>query len=86
MNFEEFLWFKGRRFYLNKIGDIKAEKGFKKLFEEFSYFGSYSRAALVPDINGGKYYLKELIQTYKIGNCLIFIILPLVQVSLEKIN
>ena len=64
LDFEEFLWFKGKRFSLNKVDDIKAEKELKELFEEFTIFGSYPRVALIPDIDAKKYYLKELIQTY----------------------
>jgi len=64
LDFEEFLWFKKKRFNLNKVADEKTEKELKQLFEEFIIFGSYPRVALISKIDDRKYYLKGLIQTY----------------------
>jgi hypothetical protein len=64
LDFEEFLWFKGKTFNLDKVCDAKTEKELKRLFEEFIIFGSYPRIALISNIDSRKYYLKELIQTY----------------------
>jgi len=64
LDFEEYLWFQGKIFNLRRIGDSKTEKELKQLFEEFIYYGSYPRVALIRDIDVKKSYLKELIQTY----------------------
>jgi len=64
LDFEEFLWFKKKRFNLNKTADEKTEKELKQLFEEFIIFGTYPRIALIFEIDDRRYYLKELIQTY----------------------
>ena len=66
LDFEEFLWFKKKKFNLNKITDIdkKTQKELKQLFEEFIIFGAYPRIALISNLDDRRYYLKELIQTY----------------------
>jgi len=66
LDFEEFLWFKKKKFNLDKIAhtDIKTQKELKQLFEEFIIFGAYPRVALISNLNNKRYYLKELIQTY----------------------
>lgn len=70
LNFEEFLWFKKKKYNLNKIShtqtvtDTKTLKELKHLFEEFIIFGAYPRVALISNLSDRKYYLKELIQTY----------------------
>ena len=66
LDFEEFLWFKKKKFNLNKIVDTdkKTQKELKQLFEEFIIFGAYPRVALISEVNNRRYYLKELIQTY----------------------
>ncbi|MBA7540077.1 hypothetical protein ES705_32366 [subsurface metagenome] len=66
LDFEEFLWFKRKKFNLNKIVDTdkKTKKELKQLFEEFIIFGAYPRVALISEVNNRRYYLKELIQTY----------------------
>jgi hypothetical protein len=68
LDFEEFLWFKKKKYNLNKIADAhsdkKTQKELKQLFEEFIIFGAYPRIALISNLNNRKYYLKELIQTY----------------------
>jgi predicted AAA+ superfamily ATPase len=66
LDFEEFLWFKKKKFNLNKVAvvDKKTQKELKQLFEEFIIFGAYPRIALISNLNNRKYYLKELIQTY----------------------
>jgi len=66
LDFEEFLWFKKKKFNLNKIVDTdkKTQKELKQLFEEFIIFGAYPRIALISKVNNRRYYLKELIQTY----------------------
>jgi len=66
LDFEEFLWFKKRKYHLDKVAhsDKKTQKELKQLFEEFIIFGAYPRVALISNLNNKKYYLKELIQTY----------------------
>jgi len=66
LDFEEFLWFKKKKYNLDKIADTdkKILKELKQLFEEFIIFGAYPRIALISNLNNRKYYLKELIQTY----------------------
>jgi len=66
LDFEEFLWFKKKKFNLNKIAvtDKKTQKELKQLFEEFVIFGAYPRVALISNLDNRRYYLKELIQTY----------------------
>ena len=66
LDFEEFLWFKKRKYHLDKVADTdkKTQKELKQLFEEFIIFGAYPRVALISNLNNKKYYLKELIQTY----------------------
>jgi len=66
LDFEEFLWFKKKKFNLNKIAvtDKKIQKELKQLFEEFVIFGAYPRVALISNLDNRRYYLKELIQTY----------------------
>jgi predicted AAA+ superfamily ATPase len=66
LDFEEFLWFKKKKYNLDKIADTdkKTQKELKQLFEEFIIFGTYPRIALISNLNDRKYYLKELIQTY----------------------
>jgi predicted AAA+ superfamily ATPase len=66
LDFEEFLWFKKKKYNLDKVAhtDKKTQKELKQLFEEFIIFGTYPRIALISNINNKKYYLKELIQTY----------------------
>jgi len=66
LDFEEFLWFKKKKYNLNKIADTdkKTQKELKQLFEEFIIFGAYPRIALISNLNNRRYYLKELIQTY----------------------
>ncbi len=66
LDFEEFLWFKKKKYHLDKVVDTekKTQKELKQLFEEFIIFGAYPRVALISNLNNKKYYLKELIQTY----------------------
>jgi len=66
LDFEEFLWFKKKKYHLDKVADTekKTQKELKQLFEEFIIFGAYPRVALISNLNNKKYYLKELIQTY----------------------
>ncbi len=66
LDFEEFLWFKKKKYHMDKIVvvDKKTQKELKQLFEEFIIFGAYPRVALISEIKDRKYYLKELIQTY----------------------
>ena len=64
LDFEEFLWFKKKTFNLDKVTDEKTQKELKQLFEEFIIFGTYPRVALISEVDGRRYYLKELIQTY----------------------
>jgi len=66
LDFEEFLWFKKKKFNLNIIAvtDKKTQKELKQLFEEFVTFGAYPRVALISNLDNRRYYLKELIQTY----------------------
>jgi len=66
LDFEEFLWFKKKKYNLDKIADTdkKTQKELKQLFEEFIIFGAYPRIALISEVNNRRYYLKELIQTY----------------------
>jgi predicted AAA+ superfamily ATPase len=66
LDFEEFLWFKKKKYNLDKVAhtDKKTQKELKQLFEEFIIFGAYPRIALISNLNNKRYYLKELIQTY----------------------
>ena len=66
LDFEEFLWFKKKKYHLDKVAhsDKKTQKELKQLFEEFIIFGAYPRIALISNLNNRRYYLKELIQTY----------------------
>ena len=66
LDFEEFLWFKKKKYNLDKVADAdkKTQKELRQLFEEFIIFGAYPRIALISNLNKRRYYLKELIQTY----------------------
>lgn len=66
LDFEEFLWFRKKKYHLDKVADAdkKTQKELKQLFEEFIIFGAYPRVALISEVNNRRYYLKELIQTY----------------------
>ncbi len=64
LDFEEYLWFRGKSFNLNHANDKKTHSEILLLFEEFLIHGGYPRVALIPDARSKKYYLKELIQTY----------------------
>ena len=64
LDFEEFLWFKGKKINFLKARDLKSEKELKELFAEFTIYGFYPRIAQFSKIDDKKYYLKELIQTY----------------------
>lgn len=66
LDFEEFLWFRKKKFNLDKVADTdkKTQKELRQLFEEFIIFGAYPRVALISNLNDRRYYLKELIQTY----------------------
>ncbi len=64
LDFEEFLWFQDKKFNLDRVDDDKTEKELNQLFEEFVYFGSYPRVALIRERDVKKDYLKQVIQTY----------------------
>jgi len=66
LDFEEFLWFRKKKFNLDKaaVVDKKTQKELKQLFEEFIIFGTYPRVALISNLDSRRYYLRELIQTY----------------------
>jgi len=64
VDFEEYLWFQGKKLNLSNIGDTKTEKELRQLFEEFICFGSYPGVALIREIDVKRSYLKELIRTY----------------------
>ena len=64
LDFEEFLWFKGKKINFQKVSDLKTEKELLELFTEFTIYGFYPRIAQFSKIYDKKYYLKELIQTY----------------------
>ena len=64
LDFEEFLWFKGKKINFQKVSDLKTDKELIEIFTEFTIYGFYPRIAQFSKIDDKKYYLKELIQTY----------------------